>query len=149
MGKTNGAPKAKPHELEARACLVELTEAERVQRGNEMAECEVAIEALKVERSELGRQIRTQEKRRNELGHALEKGVEERELPCTWEPDYPKNVFRLKRPDTGEVIDTRPMTADDRTGELFSTHDDGPLEPPPRTPKKRGRPKKSAPVAAA
>lgn len=147
MRKSNGANQAKQYEVEVRAVPVPLTEAERVQRGDDMADCEVQIEALKAERSELARQVKTLEKRRNELGHALEAGTEERELRCTWEPDYPKNVFRLKRPDTGAEVDTRPMTADDRTADLFP--EPTTPAPPPRSPQKRGRPRKTPAVVDA
>lgn len=142
--RTNGAAKTAPTsiEKEKRLCAVQLTEAERVSRGDEMADCEVKIEQLKAEQSELARQVKTHAKRRNELGHSLDTGTEQRELLCAWEPDYPKNVFRLKRPDTGEEIDTRPMSAHDLNVDLFPTSDTV-LPPPPRVPGKRGRPRKN------
>lgn len=139
----NGAGKPAATETMKRLCSVKLSEGERVKRGDEMADAEVKIEALKAERSDLARQVKSLEKRRNELGHALENGTEERELLCVWEPDYPKNVFRLKRPDTGEEIDTRPMSAQDLNVDLFPTSDTV-LPPPPRVPGKRGRPRKNA-----
>lgn len=143
MAKKNGKPAAPKagHETTMRMCQVALTETERVNRGDEMADCEVKIEALKSEASELARQVKTHAKRRNELGHALEAGTEERELLCAWVPDFSKNVFRLTRPDTGAVIDTRPMTAGDRQVEVFA--EPHPIFPtPPRSP--RGRPPKGA-----
>jgi len=150
--KKNGAgPKATRVETEKRRCQVKLTAAELVNRGDEMADCEVKIESLKAERSDLARQVKSHEKRRNELGHAIEKATEERELLCSWHPDYKQNAFLLKRPDTGEQIDTRPMTANDRQGELLgaedgSVHDLHAVLPaqPPRSPRKRGRPPKLA-----
>lgn len=143
--KNGGAATAKAIgiEKERRLCGVKLTEAEKVARGDEMADCEVAIEKLKAERSELARQVKTHEKRRNELGHALDTGEEQRELLCAWEPDYPKNVFRLKRPDNGAEVDTRPMSAVDRNVDLFPPTN-GALPPPPRVPGRRGRPPKAA-----
>lgn len=138
MAKNGSTPKPTPVETTMRSCAVPLTESERVERGNEMADCEVKIEALKAERSELARQVKTHEKRRNELGHALENGTEDRELLCRWEPDFPKNVFRLRRPDTNEEIDTRPMSAQDLNVDLFPPADE-PLPPPPRIPTGRGR----------
>jgi|SRR3954470_10600558 hypothetical protein len=145
--KKNGStprPATTGIEKERRLCAVKLSEAERANRGDEMADCEVKIEQLKGERSELARQVKSHEKRRNELGHALDTGAEQRELVCAWEPDFPKNVFRLKRPDNGEEIDTRPMTAGDRTGDLFPSNGATP-PPPPRSPKKRGRPPSADP----
>ena len=132
-------------EKERRLCAVKLTEAERVARGDEMADCEVKIEALKAEQSELARQVKTHAKRRNELGHSLDTGTEQRELLCTWEPDYPHSVFKLTRPDSGEVIDTRPMSAQNLNVDLFPATGDTVLPPPPRLPKaKRGRPSSSS-----
>jgi hypothetical protein len=124
---------------EIRSCPVKLTEAERIARGNEMSACELNIESLKGHRASTGRTIREHEKRRNELGHMLEVGTESRELKCTWVPDYAHNVFRLTRPDTKEVVDTRAMTADDRQQDLVAVapEDDVVMVPPPRSPRPR------------
>lgn len=139
--KTNGSSKVV---TEVRSCPVRLTEAERIARGDEMSACEIAIERTKGERSELSREIKTQEKRRNELAHMLEVGAEARELKCSWIPDYDKNVFRLTRPDTKEVVDTRAMTASDRQADLLPVEevDVGhqnvvAMPPPPRSPRPR------------
>lgn len=142
--KNNGAAKTAGHETTVRQCQVKLTEAERVNRGDEMADCEVKIETLKSEASELARQVKSHAKRRNELGHALEAGTELRDLKCTWVPDFAKNVFRLTRPDDGTVIDTRPMSAADRQNDMFEPGDAHNLHlaPPPRSP--RGRKPKVA-----
>ena len=140
--KKNGAGAKPVAETMKRLCEVQLSETERVNRGDEMADCEVKIESLKAERSELARQVKSLEKRRNELGHALDTGAEERELLCTWEPDYNKNVFRLRRPDNGAEVDTRPMSAHDLNVDLFPAGDVK-LPPPPRVPGKRGRPRKT------
>jgi len=153
--KNNGSSKTTRVETEKRRCAVKLSLIERDKRGDEMADCEVKIEALKAQKSELARQVKTHEKRRNELGHALDSGSEERELMCTWHPDFKQNAFLLKRPDTQETVDTRPMTAGDRTADLFGD-DDAPApvhslhsvpKKPPRSPsapppRKRGRPAK-------
>lgn len=144
--KTNGNGKI---ETEVRSCPVKLTESERIARGDEMSACELAIERLKGERAELSRSIKTEEKRRNELGHMLEVGTEQRELKCAWVPDFQKNVFRLTRPDTREVVDTRAMTLDDRQQDLLGAEpaeqDDVVMVPPPRSP----RPRKPKPSRAA
>jgi hypothetical protein len=143
--KSNGAAR-KPTEVETttRKCLVQLTAAERDERSVEMSKCELVIETLKGEQSELGRAVKNHARRRNELGHALDKGSEERELLCTWVPDYAKNVFRLTRPDTREVIDTRPMSAVDRNVDLFPDAVDTKLPKPPRAP--RAKTKHAAPT---
>lgn len=140
MAKNNGtqATASRPIETTKRQCAVKLTPAELVARGDEMADCEIQIEILESERSELARQVKTHKKRRNELGHAVDKGTEDRELTCAWEADYPHSIWRLKRPDTGEEVDTRPMTADDLQASMFPSADE-PLPAPPRLSTKRKR----------
>ncbi len=64
-------------------------------------------------------------------------------MRCHWQEDFPKNVWRLIRQDTGVEVDTRAMTAEDRQGALaIAPDDDSSDTPPPRTP--RTRTKKSA-----
>lgn len=151
--KANGngkATKARTIVTETRTCDVQLTEAERAARGNEMSECELAIETLKSERSELSRRVRDREKRRNELGHVLERGTESREVTCEWVPVFAQNVLRLCRADTGEIVEERAMTAEDRQGQMFAVPDDDvpPTPPAPPAPPRKPR-RKSAPPATA
>ena len=142
-------------ETEMRSCAVTLTQVERDERGTEMSACELEIERLKADRSKLTRAIKEQEKRRNELGHILESGIEHRDLRCSWVAVYNKNVWELKRPDTHEIVDTRAMTAEDRQEDLLPVEqvDVGTqtleLPPPPRSPKGERTPKKAAKHKAA
>lgn len=141
MGKTNGAAKAaKTREVETRELPVKLNEKELLERGDSMADTELEIETLSIERTVTTRKINDLKKERARLAHIIESGVEDRAIRCEWHEDFAKNVFRLKRQDTGEEVDTRPMTALDRTSPLFPDGDnDGDDEPPPRSPKPRGK----------
>jgi hypothetical protein len=122
---------------EDRELQVKLTERELLQRGDEMAEQDINIEKLKLERSEYTSKINALGKRRNELAHTIERGTEARKVRCEWVEDFAKNVLRLKRLDTGEEVDTRPMTATDRQEDIFGGDDDGGEDavPPPRSAK--------------
>jgi len=133
MAKTNGKT---VRDTEVRPLPVKLTEPELVKRGDEMASCELKIEELKASRSAINGEISGEVKRRAELAHVIDSGVETREVRCEWQPDFAKNVFRLVRLDLGATIDTRAMSADDRVGDLFDAADQTEdMAPPPRSPK--------------
>lgn len=137
MGTGNGSSSAKS-EVETRQLPVKLTEQELLKVADDLAAAELKIEELKVERSQLTADINAQVKERNLKAHTIDRGTEDRDVKCTWAEDFHKNVKRLKRNDTGEEVDTRPMTAADRTQSLFAANDnDGLGEPPPRAPKKK------------
>jgi hypothetical protein len=140
MGKTNGAAKAaKTREVEVRDLPVKLTDAELLERGDTMAATELLIETLGLERAQVTSKINAAKKERAKLAHTIDCGTEDREIRCEWHEDFSKNVFRLKRQDTGEEVDTRPMTALDRTSPLFPDGDGDDDEPPPRSPKPRAK----------
>ena len=140
---TNGSNGAR--KFEERELPVKLTEKELLARGDSMAECELAIETLKIERLQLNKRIKAQIDERGKLGHIIDREAEDRLIKCEWQPDYAKNVFRLVRLDTNEEVDTRAMTATDRQGVL--SLDDDHLDdfdavddidtPPPRKPSSR------------
>ena len=150
MGKSNGVAKSKPREVEDRFLPVKLTEVELLERAEEMAAAELGIEQLQSERLALTHQVNDAKKTRAKLAHTIDCGTEDRTVCCAWHEDFAKNVWRLKREDTGEEVDTRPMTALDRTGEL-PFGNDGPDDeppPPPRSPGRRPRGKKTVNAAA-
>lgn len=134
-------------QVETRKLPVKLTKDELLKRGDELAATELAIEELKAERSIVTSKINEQTTQRALLAHTIDRGTEERDVKCTWVEDFPKNVYRLKRDDDGKEVDTRPMTAADRTGSLFAANggggDGGALGmPPPRQPRKKAASKK-------
>jgi hypothetical protein len=134
MGKENGKSRLQQEE---RRLEVKLTEAELLRRGDDMAAAECEIEKLKEERKALNVSIQNAAGTRADLAHTIERGTEEQAVQCEWRPDYPKNVFRLVRLDTNAEVDTRAMTADERTVPM--EFEDGADAPPPRSPKPRAR----------
>lgn len=152
----NGGPKAAVRETEVRELPVKLTDAELLERADAMSAAELEIETLSIERQQLTKKINDQKRTRAELAHVIDKGEEPRQVRCSWHEDFQKNVFRLKRDDTGAEVDTRPMTSLDRTGRLFDdataandTADDEDKVPPPRRiPSKPTKGKKKAAAAS-
>lgn len=152
MATTNGSTANGSRKYEERELPVKLNEKELLARGDAMAECELAIETLKIERLQLNKRIKAQIDERGKLGHIIDREAEDRTVKCEWRPDYPKNVFRLVRLDTQEEVDTRAMTGSDRQGSL--SVDDDSLDdidndvPPPRRPSSR-KPKTTRKAAKA
>ena len=93
---------------------VKLTTDELLQRGEAMADCEFEIDKQKAVRKGVNAIIRAQTDERAKLAHVIESGVETRNVICKWIADYPLNMWRLVRQDTGQQVDSRPMTATDR-----------------------------------
>ena len=55
-----------------------------------------------------------------QLSQAIRSRMENRLVECVESPSPSRGVVDLVRKDTGEVIDTRPMTLDERQDTLFS-----------------------------
>lgn len=147
---TNGSS-TKKQQVEIRQLPVKLTKEELLARGDELASIELTIEELKAERSATQGKINEEIKKRKILSHTIDRGTEDRDVKCVWVEDFPKNVHRLKREDDGTEVDTRPMTADDRTGSLFAAQSGDESElgvPPPRAPRKRATKKRAAKAEA-
>jgi len=128
---------AEPGErTETRACPCALTEAERLEYGQEQSECELQYERLKAAAAEISRTAREHAARRNKLAHIIDAGVEERPIDCVWRADYTAKEWRLLRTDTGTTVESRTMTGADLVHDLFGSEaadssDDGPEPPPP------------------
>jgi len=152
MGTTTTNGSSTPRKHEERELPVKLNEKELLLRGDEMAECELNIEALKIERLQLNKKIKAQIDQRGKLGHTIDRGAEDRPVRCEWRPDFAKNVFRLVRLDTQEEVDTRAMTGTDRQGNLAAVSDvdepDGDDTPPPRRPRKKAAGRGAKPASA-
>lgn len=101
-------------EIEMRELPCELTEAELLQRGDAMAECEMAIDKLKDKRGKLSKKIGEKRKERFELAEVIERGEEPRDIQCKWIEDFTHNLKRLIRQDTGEEVEQLTMTAAER-----------------------------------
>lgn len=96
-----------------RSLLVRLDPQQLKERSAAMAACEIRIEALQLERSSVGTRIKSQVDERKRLAHVVEAEHEEQPVTCEWEPDYTAKMWRLRRTDTSEVVETQPMTAAD------------------------------------
>lgn len=131
-------PKAAPVEREQRELERTLTEPERTARADSMKQAELDIEKKKSERSVITRAINQLSADRNKLAHVLEAGSELRMVSCTWVPDYGRGVKSLIADDTGELITSTEITADERQTLLTVVPDAEPDEPPVPAPT-RGR----------
>lgn len=111
---------------ETRELLCDLNATELLQRGEAMADAELAIEQLKLKRGELGDKLKAERALRRKLAGVIDSGTERRDVRCVWIEDFAKNCYRLIRQDTGLEIDTRAMTAADRQEPIgFEGDDDG------------------------
>lgn len=95
-----------------------LSESEFVERGEEMAKCELAEEKLKAERRMVNGQIKVQVQERARLGHVIDKGEEDREVDCKWISNFATNEWLLIRQDNGGQVEARTMSASDLQGKL-------------------------------
>jgi hypothetical protein len=105
-------------EREQRMLTCKLTDAELLERGDQMAAAELKIDVYKITRKEVSAQISAQSLLRGKLAAVIDAGKEERAIDCTWIEDFAQNCYRLVRQDTGEQVDTRPMVAADRQASL-------------------------------
>lgn len=53
------------------------------------------------------------------LSIKISNGYEYREVECSWQFDYKKDIKSLHRYDTGEIVRTQPLTIEDRQGKLL------------------------------
>jgi hypothetical protein len=96
---------------EPRWLPVPLTDDELLLRGNELAR---ALE----EKSELESEIGTRNERILKLRGSIRSKREQREVLCEWSRNDERMVMELHRQDSGEVIESRPMTAEERQEKL-------------------------------
>ncbi len=124
-----------------RMCLVKLTEAEALQRGDSMAEQELKIEILKSERARLNAQIKEHVTARAQLAHTIESKTESRPVECQWVMHRPTGTMILTRLDTKQEVERRAITVADRQTELPIDTDaaDTPRRRRAAVAKKRGR----------
>lgn len=99
---------------------VKLTPAELLHYGDQMADCEMAIEKYKAERSRIGDAIRAEQGARLRLAKFIDDGTEPRRVLCRWIESISENCKRLIRQDTGEEVDVEALTAADRQMSLQS-----------------------------
>jgi hypothetical protein len=103
-----------PTEVIERLCPVKLDDEEVLARGAKMAEEELQIDELKLERKSLNSKINEHVAERSKLAHVIESRTESRPVRCHWEVDTKAELVILLRDDTREELETRPLTAADR-----------------------------------
>jgi hypothetical protein len=154
-GKSAATAPTATGEREQRELECTLSDAEFNARSDSMADCELTIERLKEQRKGLNGEIAAAATERARLAHVIERRIETRMVECAWMDDFPKNVKRLIRQDTGAEVDTRPMTGSDRQVGLAlpPVDEEAATLPPARrdaevvqlepAKRKRGRPRKA------
>jgi hypothetical protein len=99
-----------------------LTEAEQLERGDELADTELLIDRLKAElkgqRKAAKLRLEGLEDKRLLLAKVVDTRTEERDVLCKWIDNFPQKCVQLIRQDTGEQIDVRAMDADDLQGDM-------------------------------
>lgn len=103
---------------ETRTLTCDLTAPEREARGAELARAthdwESAEEEKKSITKTLGEKIKEHESNMKRLSRVVRLGKEEREVEVYWVPYASSETMRLFRRDTGEEINSRPMTKEEK-----------------------------------
>ena len=118
--KKTMSPSAKPA---YRQLPVELTPTERMARAMTAAErqseyCELESQK-KATTSTLGRQLKEIRSEIEDLQRAVRSGKETQSVQVETLRNEARRTVETLRLDTGEVVDTRPMTVEERQGKLF------------------------------
>ena len=102
---------------------VMLTEDEMRERGEALAESVETTAALTEEKkandAEINGKIKTSKEITRKLSRIIASKTEDREVECEITKDFERGVVTLHRCDTGEVVETRPMTPDERQEQMF------------------------------
>lgn len=113
--------------MEIRNLPVKLTESETLTRGEELArtvEQYKAEEAAEKDRAKKAKEgllaLRT---RMETLSRVVDTRTEHRDIPCGWHYARATLTAQLVRRDTGEVVETRPMTQAERQERLPGLED--------------------------
>lgn len=101
---------------------VSLTDSEKAKIGGEIAQHVMRAEALEDQKrivtGDLRSEINDERKAYRTKAKALRDGHEYRPIECEEVPNFDRNEVIVRRVDTGEVIDTRAMTATERQTQL-------------------------------
>jgi hypothetical protein len=97
---------------------VQLTAEEFEAKAQEHSRLRFAIQEVeelkKSHMQQFGAQLKKLSVEAGRLAYDVSQKTEERELECAQRPDYAKRLVAIIRPDTGEIVRTRPMTAEER-----------------------------------
>jgi len=117
---------------------VDLNEEEIADRGRAMAKSVSEKAGLQEEKKSATADINAKIKACGEvirkLSEIISGGKEDREVSCEVKKDFDSNTVTVVRDDTGEVVEERPLTVDERQENMFPHRD-------PKAPKKgKGKP---------
>lgn len=101
-----------------RSVLVEIDPARREALETENLDLATQLEELTEQRQTIHNERKTTKDGLTDRLKALKYGQEEREVKCEWRPRFDEQTCRLYRLDTGEAIDSRPLT-DEETQQAF------------------------------
>lgn len=104
---------------EDRRFAFELSEEELLERGDELAKCNIELRELEAERKEVLGKMKTRKEdldtRAGKLERAVRSKSEDRKVECEWRVSETKDsTMVLRRTDNDEQVDERPMTDDER-----------------------------------
>lgn len=101
-----------------RVLPVKLTADERDERGRELSQAWDDYEVIEEEKKDvskgLTKKLRDKRADISKLSRTLKVGVEPRVVTCRWVEDFNHNVKRLVRQDTGDIVEERALTTDER-----------------------------------
>lgn len=106
-----------------RKLAVALTEDENVRYGERMGRMVGELGAVqdkkKTTTAELGSHEKLLQSQISDLGMVLREGEELRDVECNEVFDYDKGECRIYRNDSGHLVDTRPLTREERQTRMF------------------------------
>jgi hypothetical protein len=109
--------------MEKRKLPVKLTEDEVTQLGRAMADLLAkrggVEDEKKTAKSEFKNRLDQIDEKLEQVGASVRTGHEEREIDCDWVKDFARKTADLVRSDTGEVVETRPLSAAEMQESLF------------------------------
>lgn len=110
------------NKTEYRSVQVNLTEAERSERGKALArevDSYTEVEStMKLEAAKYREELKAKRAKIDLLARVVDTGRETREVPCHWRAQHARGIAILVRADTSETVDTRPLTAEERQADL-------------------------------
>lgn len=110
--------------MNTRLLPVQLTEEEIKVKGEELAKDIKEHRDLELEKkaaaADFSKRMKTSSDNLLKLAQIVESGKEDREVPIKKEFDTRKNLCRITRLDSGDLVEARPMTEDEYQTELFA-----------------------------
>ena len=100
----------------------QLTAEEKAQKAYKLVQLLVSLDEVEEERKTITSEYRSRLKglrlESTRLREVYRSGIESRPVPVEEQPDSRRGEVYVIRLDTGEVVSTRPMTADERQGAI-------------------------------